>query len=74
MHPEWDFFCVLMQYDKVIAYASRQLKVHEKNYPTHDLELAAMMFSLTIWRQYLDGFHVDVYTDYKALQYLCNKK
>jgi len=47
--------CVLMQERKVVAYASRQLKVHEKNYPTHDLELAAMVFSLKIWRHYLYG-------------------
>ncbi|KAH0661560.1 hypothetical protein KY284_026491 [Solanum tuberosum] len=52
--------CVLMQHDKVIAYASRQLKVHEKNYPTHDLELAAVVFALKIWRHYLYGVHVDV--------------
>ncbi|KAG8491337.1 hypothetical protein CXB51_014499 [Gossypium anomalum] len=45
--------CVLMQEDKVIAYASRQLKPHEKNYPTHDLELAAIVFALKIWRHYL---------------------
>ena len=42
--------CVLMQRDKVIAYDSRQLKVHEKNYPNHDLDLAALVFSLKIWR------------------------
>ena len=48
MHPEWDLFCVLMQHDKVIAYASRQLKVHEKNYPTHDLELEALGFALKL--------------------------
>ncbi|KAH0784229.1 hypothetical protein KY290_003827 [Solanum tuberosum] len=47
--------CVLMQHGKVIAYASRQLKVHEKNYPTHDLELAAVVFALKIWRHYLYG-------------------
>ena len=47
--------CVLMQEGKVIAYASRQLKKHETNYPTHDLELAAMVFALKIWRHYLYG-------------------
>ncbi|KAH0655603.1 hypothetical protein KY285_030485 [Solanum tuberosum] len=52
--------CVLMQHEKVIAYASRQLKIHEKNYPTHDLELAAIVFALKIWRHYLYGVHVDV--------------
>ena len=47
--------CVLMQEDKVVAYGSRQLKTHERNYPTHDLELAAVIFSLKIWRHYMFG-------------------
>jgi len=59
--------CVLMQNDKVIVYASRHLKVHEKNYQTHDLELAAVVFYLKIWRHYLYGVHVDVFTDHKSL-------
>ena len=58
---------VLMQQGKVIAYASRQLKVHEKNYQTHDLELAIVVFALKIWRHYLYGVHVDVFTDRKSL-------
>ncbi|WMV08849.1 hypothetical protein MTR67_002234 [Solanum verrucosum] len=62
--------CVLMQNGKVIAYASRQLKVHEKNYPTHDLELAAIVFALKIWRHYLYGVHVNVFTDHNILQYV----
>ena len=62
--------CVLMQHSKVVAYASRQLKVHEKNYPTNELELAAIVFGLKIWRHYLYGIHVDVYTDHKSLQYV----
>ena len=49
--------CVLMQNDRVIAYASRQLKNHEENYPTHDLDLAAVVFALKIWRHYLYGVH-----------------
>ena len=49
--------CVLMRRDKVIVYAFRQLKVHEKNYPTHDLELVAVVFPLKIWRHYLYGVH-----------------
>ena len=49
--------CVLMQNDRVIAYASRQLKKHEENYPTHDLELAAVVFALKIWRHYLYAVH-----------------
>ena len=52
--------CVLMKHGKVIAYASRQLKVHERNYPTPDLELAAVVFALKIWRHYFYGVHVDV--------------
>ncbi|XP_069146916.1 uncharacterized protein [Solanum lycopersicum] len=62
MHPELAMI-VLMQRDKVISYASRKLKVHEKNYPTHDLELAAVVFALKIWRHYLYSVHVDVFTD-----------
>ena len=53
---------VLMQRDKVIAYASRKLKVNEKNYPTHELELATVVFALKIWRHYLYGVHVDLLT------------
>ncbi|WMV36629.1 hypothetical protein MTR67_030014, partial [Solanum verrucosum] len=59
---------------KVIAYSSRQLKVHEKNYPTHDLELAVVVFALKIWRHYLYGVHVDVFTDHKSLQYVSTQK
>ena len=66
--------CVLMQHGKFIAYASRQLKVHEKNYPTHDLELAVVVFALKIWRHYLYGVHVDVFTDHKSLQYVFTQK
>ncbi|KAH0706325.1 hypothetical protein KY289_011401 [Solanum tuberosum] len=66
--------CVLMQNNKMIAYASRQLKVHEKNYPTHDLELAAIVFALKIWRNYLYGVRVDVFTDHKILQYVFSQK
>ncbi|WMV29678.1 hypothetical protein MTR67_023063 [Solanum verrucosum] len=53
--------CVLMQHGKLIAYSSRQINVHKNNYPTHDLELAAMVFALKIWRHYLFGVHVDVF-------------
>ena len=55
---------------KVVAYASRQLKPHEKNYPTHDLELAAIVFALKIWRHYLYGENCFIYTDHKSLKYL----
>ena len=59
---------MLMQHGKVIAYASRKLKVYERNYPTHDLELVAVVFALKIWRHYFYGVHVDVFTDHKSLQ------
>ena len=62
--------CVLIQRGNVISYASRKHKVHEKNYSTHDLELAAVVFALKIWRHYLYGVHVDVFTDHKSLQYV----
>ena len=54
----------------MIAYASRQLKVHEKNYTTHDLELGAVIFALKIWRHYLYGTKCTIYTDHKSLQHI----
>ena len=66
--------CVLMQHENVIAYASRQLKKHEQNYPTHDLELAAVIFALRIWRHYLYGVPCRIFTDHKSLQYLFTQK
>ena len=66
--------CVLMQEGKVVAYASRQLKLHERNYPTHDLELAAIVFSLKIWLHYLFGEKCHVYLDHKSLRYLMTQK
>ncbi|GJV62668.1 putative reverse transcriptase domain-containing protein [Tanacetum coccineum] len=68
------FGCVLMQRGKVIAYASRQLKKHEKNYTTHDLELGVVVFALKIWRHYLYGTKSVIYTDQKSLQYIFDKK
>ncbi|GJU47942.1 putative reverse transcriptase domain-containing protein [Tanacetum coccineum] len=65
---------VLMQREKVIAYASRQLKIHEKNYTTHDLELGAVVFALKIWRHYLYGTKGTVFTDHKSLQHILNQK
>ena len=61
---------VLMQERQVVAYASRQLKVHELNYPTHDLELAAVVHALKVWRHYLYGVPFELYTDHKSLKYL----
>ncbi|GJU39889.1 putative reverse transcriptase domain-containing protein [Tanacetum coccineum] len=65
---------VLMQREKVIAYASRQLKIHEKNYTTHDLELGAVVFALKIWRQYLYGTKCTILTDHKSLQHILDQK
>ncbi|XP_068483219.1 uncharacterized protein [Phaseolus vulgaris] len=66
--------CVLMQEKRPVAYASRQLKVHERNYPTHDLELAALVFALKIWRHYLYGAQFQVFSDHKSLKYLFDQK
>ncbi|GJV06069.1 putative reverse transcriptase domain-containing protein [Tanacetum coccineum] len=60
--------------EKVIAYASRQLKIHEKNYTTHDLELGAVVFALKIWRHYLYGTKCTVFTDHKSLQHILDQK
>ncbi|XP_070036764.1 uncharacterized protein [Nicotiana tomentosiformis] len=65
---------VLMQHGKVVAYASRQLRNHEKNYPTHDLELAAVIHALNMLRHYLFGIHVNIYTDHKSLQCIFKQK
>jgi len=62
--------CVLMQDDKLVAYASRQLKKHEENYPTHDFELAAVVLALKIWRHYLIGNKYNIFTDHKSLKYI----
>ncbi|GJY96416.1 putative reverse transcriptase domain-containing protein [Tanacetum coccineum] len=66
--------CVLMQRGKVIAYASRQLKTHEKNYTTHDLELGAVVFALRIWRHYLYRTKSVIYMDHKSLQHIFSQK
>nr|GEZ27444.1 putative reverse transcriptase domain-containing protein [Tanacetum cinerariifolium] len=65
---------VLMQREKVISYTSRQLKIHEKNYTTHDLELGAVVFTLKIWRHYLYGTKCTVFTDHKSLQHILDQK
>jgi hypothetical protein len=61
--------CVLMQEGKVVAYASKQLKKHEENYSTHDLELVVVVHALKIWRHYLMGNKCELYTDNKSLKY-----
>jgi hypothetical protein len=65
---------VLMQGGKVVAYASRKLKKHETNYPTHDLELASVVHSLKTWRHYLMGKRCEVFTDHKSLKYIFTQK
>jgi len=62
--------CILVQDNRIIAYASRALQNHEKNYPTHDLELAAVVHALKIWRHHLMGTHCNIYTDHKSVKYI----
>jgi hypothetical protein len=62
--------CVLMLDDHMVAYASRQLRKHEEHYPTHYLELAAVVHTLKIWRHYLMGKICELYTDHKTLKYI----
>nr|GEY69067.1 putative reverse transcriptase domain-containing protein [Tanacetum cinerariifolium] len=66
--------CVLMQHGNVIAYASRQLKPYEENYPTHDLELAVIVFALKIWRHYLYEESCGIFSDHKSLKYIFTQK
>ncbi|TYK06676.1 pol protein [Cucumis melo var. makuwa] len=68
------FGCVLMQQGRVVAYGSCQLKSHEQNYPTLDLELAAVVFALKIWRHYLYGEKIQIFTDHKSLKYFFTQK
>jgi hypothetical protein len=83
MHKGFDVYCdashlglgcVLMQEGKVIAYASRQLWKHEKNYPTHDLELVAVVHALKIWRHYMIGNKCKIFTNHKSLKYIFMQK
>ena len=66
--------CVLMQNGMVISYISRKLKPHEKKYPTHDLELAAVVFALKMWRHYLYGSRCQIFTNHKSLKYVMTQK
>lgn len=65
---------MLMHDKNFVAYSLRQLKVHEGNYPTHDLELAAVVFVLKIWRHYLDGVKCEVFTDHRRFQHVFTQK
>lgn len=67
---QWGLGCVLMQYDRIIVYVFLQLKKYEKNYFTHDLELATMISTLKLRRHYLYGEHCEIYTDHSILKYL----
>jgi len=67
----FNIYCVTSE---VVAYASRQLNIHEKNYPTHDLELAAIIFALKIWHCYLYGEPCKIYTDHKSLKYIFKQR
>ena len=66
--------CVLMQSGWVVAYGSRQLNNHEQNYPTHNLDLAAIVFALKIWRHYLYGEKFEVFSDHKSLRYIFTQR
>mgnify|MGYP004722443531 CR=1 FL=1 len=66
--------CVLIQNRNVISFTSRKLKPHEQNYPTHDLELAPVVFALKTWRYYLYGVTFAVYSDHKSIRYLSSQK
>ena len=83
IHKDFQVYCdasrqgfggVLMQDGKVVAYTSRQLRPHEVNYATHDLELAAVVHALKTWRHFLVGNSCDVYTDHKSLKYIFTQK
>ena len=66
--------CVLMQSRRVVAYGSSQLKNHEQNYPTHNMELAAVVFALKTWRHYLYGEQFEMYSDHKSLKYIFKQR
>jgi hypothetical protein len=66
--------CVLMQDGHVVAYALWQLRKHEMNYPTHDLELADVVHAFKIWRHYLMEKRYELYTDHKSLNYICDSQ
>ena len=65
---------MLMQSERIVLYISRQLKPHERNYPTHDLELAAVVFALKVWRHYLYGRKCQIFSDHHSLKYITSQK
>ena len=66
--------CVLMQSGRVVAYGSRQLKNHEQNYLTHDMDLAVIVFALKIWRHYLYGEQFEMYSNHKSMKYIFTQR
>ena len=66
--------CVLIQNRRIISYLSRQLKPHERNYPIHDLELAAVVFALKVWKHYLYGRRCQIFSDHRSLKYIMTQK
>ena len=66
--------CVLTQNGRVVAYASRKLKKHEQNYPTHNIKMAVVIFALKIWRHYLYGITCEIFTDHKSLKYIFQRR
>ena len=66
--------CFLMQSERVVAYGSRQLKNHERNYPTHDMELTTIVFALKIWCHYLYGEQFEIFLDHKSLKYIFTQR
>lgn len=68
------FGCALMRKDRVVSYASRKLKLYEHDYPTHDLELAVVVYALKIWRYNLHGVKCEIYTDHNSLKYFFTQK
>jgi hypothetical protein len=74
MPPHVGLGFVLMQEGRVVSYAFRQLRKHEENFPTHDLELAAVVFALKIWRHYLYGESCDIFMDHQSRKYIFTQK
>ena len=66
--------CVLMQFGRVVAYSSQQLKNHEQIYPTHDMELVTIVFALKVWHHYLYSEQVEVFSDHKSLKYIFTQR
>ena len=66
--------CVFMQFERVVAYGSLQLKNHERSYPTHDMELATIVFTLMAWRHYLYNEQFEVFSNHNSLKYIFTQR